>query len=251
MVAHRGRIWSGVAAAALLALGSVTGCTSSTREDAGPTANACAVPDDQAALTATPTGAPQPQNSSAPRDLSLNPEIASGYRGGMTPVSTRSYAVSTANPIATEAACAVLAEGGTAADALVTAQLVLGLVEPQASGIGGGAFLLYYDAAAGAVEAYDGRETAPAAATENYLRWISDTDRTEPKPDARASGRSIGVPGVLRMLELAHREHGKTAWRELFDPAIALADRGFAISPRLAAQIAESATELALDENAR
>ncbi|HLS75283.1 MAG TPA: gamma-glutamyltransferase [Nocardia sp.] len=169
----------------------------------------------------------------------------------MTPVSTRSYAVSTANPLATEAACAVLAEGGTAADALVTAQLVLGLVEPQASGIGGGAFLLYYDAAAGTVEAYDGRETAPAAATENYLRWISDTDRTEPKPDARASGRSIGVPGVLRLLELAHREHGRTEWRELFDPAIALADSGFEISRRLAAQIADSAADLARDEQAR
>ncbi|WP_067854732.1 gamma-glutamyltransferase family protein [Nocardia shimofusensis] len=251
MVAHRGRLWSGVAAAALLALGSVTGCTTSTRDDAGPTANACAVADDAAALTGTPSGAPDPQRTSAPRDLSLNPEIASGYRSGMTPVSTSSYAVSTANPIATEAACAVLREGGTAADALVTAQLVLGLVEPQASGIGGGAFLLYYDAASGAVEAYDGRETAPAAATENSLRWISDTDRTPPQPDARASGRSIGVPGVLRMLELAHREHGKTEWRELFDPAIALADRGFAISPRLAGQIAESAAELALDENAR
>ncbi len=240
-----------MAAAALLALASVTGCTTSTREDAGPTVNACAVAGDETASTATPRGAPQSQGTSAPRDLSLNPEIASGYRSGMTPVSTRTYAVSTANPIATEAACAVLADGGTAADALVTAQLVLGLVEPQASGIGGGAFLLYYDAASGAVEAYDGRETAPAAATENYLRWISDTDRTEPKPDARASGRSIGVPGALRMLELAHREHGKTEWRELFDPAIALADRGFAISPRLADQIADSATELALDENAR
>lgn len=248
MVARRRRIWGGVAAATLLVLGSVTGCTTSTREETTPTANACAVADDAAALTAAP---PAPPGTSAARDLSLNPEIASGFRRGMTPVSTRSYAVSTANPIATEAACAVLREGGSAADALVTAQLVLGLVEPQASGIGGGAFLLYYDAASGAVEAYDGRETAPAAATENYLRWISDTDRTPPKPDARASGRSVGVPGVLRMLELAHREHGKTDWRELFDPAIALADRGFVISPRLAAQIADSAAELALDENAR
>ena len=88
----------------------------------------------------------------------------------------------------------MLRDGGTAADALVTAQAVLGVVEPQASGVGGGGFLLYYDAASGSVQAYDGREVAPAAATENYLRWISDTDRTEPQPDARASGRSIGVP---------------------------------------------------------
>ncbi|GAB2633088.1 gamma-glutamyltransferase family protein [Nocardia goodfellowii] len=169
----------------------------------------------------------------------------------MTAVRTKTYAVSTANPISTKAACEVLNKGGTAADALIAAQAVLGLVEPQASGIGGGGFLLYYDAASKNIEAYDGREVAPAAATENYLRWVSDEDRTEPKPNTRASGRSIGVPGILRMLELAHREHGKTAWRELFDPAIGLADRGFEISPRLAGQIAESAKDLATDEAAK
>lgn len=221
----------------------LTGCSAGDE----PVAQPCTSTENGSAITAEPSAAA----TATTQNLALNPEIASGYRAGMTPVQTGSYAVSTANPIATEAACAVLRDGGTAADALVTAQLVLGLVEPQASGIGGGAFLLYYDAASGGIEAYDGRETAPAAATENYLRWISDTDRTEPRPDTRASGRSIGVPGVLRMLELAHREHGKTGWRELFDPAIALADQGFAISPRLAAQIAESAPELARDEAAR
>ncbi len=221
----------------------LTGCSAGDE----PVAQPCTSTENGTAITAEPSAAA----TATTQNLALNPEIASGYRTGMTPVETGSYAVSTANPIATEAACAVLRDGGTAADALVTAQLVLGLVEPQASGIGGGAFLLYYDAASGGIEAYDGRETAPAAATENYLRWISDTDRTEPRPDTRASGRSIGVPGVLRMLELAHREHGKTGWRELFDPAIALADQGFAISPRLAAQIAESAPELARDEAAR
>ena len=163
---------------------------------------------------------------------------------------TAHYAVVTANPLATQAACEVLRDGGTAADALVTAQAVLGLVEPQASGIGGGGFLLYYDAAAGSVQAYDGREVAPAAATENYLRWISDTDRTEPKPDARASGRSIGVPGILRLLQDVHTEHGKTAWRDLFTPAVTLADDGFDISPRLAAAIADAAPQLKVDPNA-
>ncbi|BAD58445.1 putative gamma-glutamyltranspeptidase [Nocardia farcinica IFM 10152] len=221
----------------------LTGCSAGDE----PVAQPCTSTENGSAITAEPSAAA----TATTQNLALNPEIASGYRAGMTPVETGSYAVSTANPIATEAACAVLRDGGTAADALVTAQLVLGLVEPQASGIGGGAFLLYYDAASGGIDAYDGRETAPVAATENYLRWISDTDRTEPRPDTRASGRSIGVPGVLRMLELAHREHGKTGWRELFDPAIALADQGFAISPRLAAQIAESAPELARDEAAR
>ena len=153
-------------------------------------------------------GTPAPKTSEAApadapstsRNISTNPEVATGYRKDMTVVHTARYAVATANSLATQAACEVLRDGGTAADALVTAQAVLGLVEPQSSGIGGGGFLLYYDAKANSVQAYDGREVAPAAATENYLRWISDTDRTEPKPDARASGRSIGVPGILRML---------------------------------------------------
>ncbi|MCP2299792.1 gamma-glutamyltranspeptidase / glutathione hydrolase [Nocardia amikacinitolerans] len=228
----------------MLTVGLLTGCT--TTEETT-TAECTSAPNGTPVVAAPPTTA----GTATTQNLSTNPEIASGYRSGMTAVRTGSYAVSTANPLATEAACRVLRDGGTAADALVTAQLVLGLVEPQASGIGGGAFLLYYDGASKAVEAYDGREVAPAAATENYLRWISDTDRTEPQPNARASGRSIGVPGVLRMLELAHREHGKTGWRELFDPAVAMADEGFTISPRLAGQIAESARDLARDEAAK
>lgn len=97
-------------------------------------------------------------------------------------------------PLATQAACKVLRDGGSAADALVAAQAVLGLVEPQSSGIGGGGFLVYYDAASGAVQTYDGREVAPAAATENYLRWVDDADRTAPRPDVRSSGRSIRCP---------------------------------------------------------
>ncbi|WP_431955372.1 gamma-glutamyltransferase family protein [Nocardia lijiangensis] len=237
-------IWSGAAAATVLTVGLLTGC-SPTEETT--TSECTSAPNGTPVIAAPPTAA----GTATTQNLSTNPEIASGYRSGMTAVRTASYAVSTANPVATEAACRVLRDGGTAADALVTAQLVLGLVEPQASGIGGGAFLLYYDGTTKTVEAYDGREVAPAAATENYLRWISDTDRTEPQPNTRASGRSIGVPGVLRMLEQAHREHGKTGWRELFAPAVMLADDGFAISPRLAGQIAESARDLARDEAAK
>ncbi|WP_067842201.1 gamma-glutamyltransferase family protein [Nocardia lijiangensis] len=237
-------IWSGAAAATVLTVGLLTGC-SPTEETT--TSECTSAPNGTPVIAAPPTAA----GTATTKNLSTNPEIASGYRSGMTAVRTASYAVSTANPVATEAACRVLRDGGTAADALVTAQLVLGLVEPQASGIGGGAFLLYYDGTTKTVEAYDGREVAPAAATENYLRWISDTDRTEPQPNTRASGRSIGVPGVLRMLEQAHREHGKTGWRELFAPAVTLADDGFAISPRLAGQIAESARDLARDEAAK
>ncbi|MFD6393406.1 gamma-glutamyltransferase family protein [Nocardia sp. NPDC060259] len=241
MMTPRRQTWIGAAAAGVLTVGLLTGCSSN---DAA-AAECTSTPNGTPVSAAPATGAPTTQN------LSTNPEIASGYRSDMTAVRTRTYAVSTANPLATEAACRVLRAGGTAADALVTAQAMLGLVEPQASGIGGGAFLLHYDAKSRTVEAYDGRETAPAAATENYLRWVSDTDRTEPAPNTRASGRSIGVPGVLRMLELAHREHGMTAWKELFDPAISLADSGFAISPRLAGQIAESAKDLSADEGAR
>jgi gamma-glutamyltranspeptidase / glutathione hydrolase len=203
--------------------------------------------------TANGTTVSKPSRSRPPgtatnaRDISTNPEVATGYRTNMTPVRTAHYAVVTANPMATLAACEVLRKGGNAADALITAQAVLGLVEPQSSGIGGGGFLLFYDAASGDVQAYDGREVAPAAATENYLRWISDTDHTEPKPGAQASGRSIGVPGILRLLQQAHDAHGKTAWVNLLAPAVRLADDGFDISPRLAAAIAAAAPHLRLD----
>ncbi|WP_043693727.1 gamma-glutamyltransferase family protein [Nocardia abscessus] len=235
--------WVAAAAAFALTVGMATACSSGENGAGG----VCeTVPNG----TPVAAGATDPAGGGS-KDLSTNPEIATGYRANMTPVRTHTFAVSTANPVSTKAACEVLRDGGTAADALIAAQTVLGLVEPQASGIGGGAFLLYYDANTKTVDAYDGREVAPAAATENYLRWISDTDRTEPKPNTRASGRSIGVPGVLRMLEMAHRDHGKTAWRELFDPAIGLADQGFPISPRLAGQIAESAKDLAADEDAK
>ncbi|WP_374237941.1 gamma-glutamyltransferase [Gordonia sp. 'Campus'] len=189
--------------------------------------------------------------SGSPTDIATRPEVASGYRTGMRPVTTQTFAAATANPLATGAACEVLRDGGTAADALVTAQTVLGLVEPQSSGIGGGAFVLYYDAASKAVRAFDGRETAPAAATETYLSRISPDNPAPPVPSARASGRSIGVPGLMRMLELVHGRYGRQTWRDLFTPAVSLADNGFEISPRLASAIAESADELAADKEAR
>jgi gamma-glutamyltranspeptidase/glutathione hydrolase len=220
-------------------------------ENAEPAAaGPCAIIANGTPAPKTSAAAPADGTATTSRNISTNPEVATGYRKDMSAVHTSSYSVVTANPLATQAACEVLRDGGTAADALVTAQAVLGLVEPQASGVGGGGFLLYYDAAAGSVQAYDGREVAPAAATENYLRWISDSDRTEPKPDARASGRSIGVPGIVRLMQDVHTVHGKTGWRDLFNPAVTLADDGFDISPRLAAAIADSAPQLKADPQA-
>ncbi len=114
--------------------------------------------------------------------------------------------------------------------------MVLNLVEPQSSGIGGGAFLLVHDARRGKLIAYDGRETAPAAARPD--RFLDETGKPLHFFDAVVGGRSVGVPGALRMLELAHRRHGRLSWAALFDPAIRLAESGFAVSPRLHAQIA-------------
>ena len=127
----------------------------------------------------------------------------------MTPVRTGHYAVATANPLATRAACEVLRDGGTAADALVTAQAVLGLVEPQSSGIGGGGFLLYYDAAAKSVQAYDGREVAPPPRPRTTCAGSPTPIAPSRNPTRAASGRSIGVPGIVRMLTDVHAEHGK------------------------------------------
>ncbi|WP_435384258.1 gamma-glutamyltransferase [Corynebacterium faecale] len=183
-------------------------------------------------------------------DISVAPEISTGYRSGMKPVTTSDYAVSTANPHASRAACEVLREGGTAADALVTAQFVLGLTEPQSSGIGGGGYILYYDAETGNVTAIDGRETAPVAADENYLIQVSAEDDSAPVPDARRSGRSIGVPGIVAALGLLHDTQGTTDWAALLDEAQTLANDGFEISPRMSASIANSAEDLSKDPEA-
>ncbi|WP_225783552.1 gamma-glutamyltransferase family protein [Xenophilus sp. Marseille-Q4582] len=179
------------------------------------------------------------------------PEPASGYKPGFKTTYAKSYMVVANHPLATKAGCSVLKAGGSAVDAAVAIQAVLGLVEPQSSSLAGGAFLMHYDAATKKVVAYDGRETAPAAATENYLRYIDDDrDQTAPKPSARASGRSIGTPGVMRMLEMAHQDHGKLAWKKLFDDGIRLSTDGFKIGGRMAAAIASAAPNLKRDAEA-
>ncbi len=187
--------------------------------------------------------------SGLPGDPAL-PEPSSGFRLGMTSVLAKQYMVVTANPLATKAGCDVLRSGGSAADAAVAVQMVLGLVEPQSSGLGGGTFVVHYDAATKQVQTYDGRETAPASATENYLRWISDTQQTAPLPNARRSGRSIGTPGTVRVLSMLHGDFGSKPWAELFDPARKLATDGFKISGRMADAIAGAANDLKQDDDA-
>jgi gamma-glutamyltranspeptidase/glutathione hydrolase len=141
---------------------------------------------------------------------------------------TSKFAVAAANPLATDAGYQILKAGGSAVDAAIAVQLVLGLVEPQSSGIAGGAFLLHHDGKK--TEAFDGRETAPAGADENLFM-------KDGKPmafyDGVVGGRSVGVPGTMRMLEMAHKQHGRLPWAKLFEPAIALAEDGFKVSPRL------------------
>jgi gamma-glutamyltranspeptidase/glutathione hydrolase len=141
------------------------------------------------------------------------------------------YFISAANPYAVEAGEAVLRRGGSAVDAAVTVQAVLGLVEPQSSGLGGGAFMMHYDPATGALEAYDGREVAPASATPE--RFLTPTGEPMNFMDAVAGGLSVGVPGAVRMLGQAHQEHGTLPFAELLAPAEQLAEKGFRVSPRL------------------
>ncbi len=173
------------------------------------------------------------------------PEIATGY----TPKPGREvseFAVAAANPLATDAGYQILKAGGSAVDAAVAVQMVLTLVEPQSSGIGGGAFLLHWDG--GAITAYNGRETAPAGA--GPALFLDEGREPIPFADAVRSGLSVGVPGTLAMLKTAHEKHGTLPWADLFQPAISLAKEGFLISPRLHRQLQEDEA-LRNDEIAR
>ena len=155
-------------------------------------------------------------------------------------VAARGPIVSAANPLAAEAGMAVLRRGGSAVDAAVAIQAVLGLVEPQSSGLGGGAFLMHYDAVTGAVTAFDGRETAPSAATPEL--FYEDREPLGFR-EAVLSGRSTGAPGAVAMLAMAHERHGRLDWSTLFGDAERLAEDGFTVSPRLAGMIASSAPQ--------
>lgn len=165
----------------------------------------------------------------AQTDRPAQPEPESG-RSEKTLARAKQYMVAAAHPLAVDAGLQMLAAGGSAVDAAIAVQLVLALVEPHASGLGGGAFLLHYDNRHRVIRAYDGRETAPAAATpELFMR----EGQAMSFRDAVTGGRAVGTPGVPRLLEQAHRQHGKLPWARLFEPAIALAEQGFTVTSRL------------------
>jgi gamma-glutamyltranspeptidase/glutathione hydrolase len=159
------------------------------------------------------------------------------------PVRAKDWMVVAANPLAVEAGAKVLERGGSAADAMIAVQAVLGLVEPQSSGLGGGAFLVWYDAATGEVTTLDGRETAPLEADPKL--FLDDGGQPLKFFDAVVGGRSVGTPGTPKLLEEAHRRWGRANWASLFEDAIMIADGGFAVSPRLAAAVASDAERLA------
>lgn len=179
----------------------------------------------------------------------LQPEVASGLVRNADVITQRT-AVASANPLASQAGLEILQAGGSAVDAAIAVQMVLGLVEPQSSGIGGGAFLLHSNGAGSArrIQAFDGRETAPVGVDASL--FLNAQGQPMPFFEAVVGGRSVGTPGVLKMLAMAHQQHGKLPWARLFDPAINLAKKGFAISPRLHVSLLAD-THLKLDPSAR
>ncbi|TLU67735.1 gamma-glutamyltransferase [Thalassotalea litorea] len=159
------------------------------------------------------------------------PEAATGVTQKQAVVK-ESFMVTAANPLATQAGYNILKQGGSAVDAAIAVQLVLSLVEPQSSGIGGGAFMLYFDKDKGELNTFDGREVAPASATEDM--FLDEQGKPVSWIEAVVGGRSVGVPGLFKMMEMAHQQHGKLPWASLFEQAIQLAEQGFIVSPRLA-----------------
>ena len=174
---------------------------------------------------------------------------AQAQKAAGAPTEAENWMVAAANPLAVDAGARVLREGGTAADAMVAVQAVLGLVEPQSSGLGGGAFLVWYDAQSGTTTTLDGRETAPLAATPRLFQ----TEDGEPMGffDAVIGGRSVGTPGTPMLMKAAHEKWGRSEWAGLFDEAIALAESGFAVSPRMAGAVRADAERLSTHPTTR
>lgn len=192
-------------------------------------------------LSACLGGSDDPVPLAEPAEQFIPPEPPSGYTAKSIAYANKDM-VSAANPLAVQTGVSILARGGSAVDAAIAVQMVLNLVEPQSSGIGGGAFMLHFDKSDNQLLAYDGREMAPAAASANMFQDASG------KPlgffAAVDGGLSVGTPGLLRMLESAHQAHGKLPWAELFAPAIELAEAGFVISERMSVSIAGSSARI-------
>lgn len=196
------------------------------------------------AQTATDNIAPETETAltDAFAGLSDGAQAALAAKDAGIPVVADDWMIAAANPLAVDAGAAVLRDGGTAADAMVAVQAVLGLVEPQSSGLGGGAFLVWYDAQSGEVTTLDGRETAPMAVTPTLFQDAAG----EPLGffDAVVGGLSVGTPGTPRLMEDAHRRWGRANWGDLLTPAIDLAEQGFVVSERMAASVARDAERL-------
>lgn len=176
------------------------------------------------------------------------PERATGLATAKR-VESKNFMVAAANPLATKAGRDVIAAGGNAIDAMVAVQTVLGLVEPQSSGLGGGAFLVYYHAESGKLTTLDGRETAPMEATPKL--FLDENGQPLKFMNAVIGGRSVGTPGTVRLLEEAHKRYGKAEWASLLKPAETLATEGFQVSPRLASLIASEGDRLKTYPEAR
>ncbi len=230
----------GAAATLLLAALLVAGCAGVGQAPGAANGQAAAAGHGQTA--SGPNGGADGRAAGAPRRAGLAPEVASGWTRKSVAHARRDMVVA-AHPLAVDAGVRILAAGGSAVDAAIAVQMVLNLVEPQSSGIGGGGFMLHYERASGSLVVYDGRETAPAAADPRMM--LGPDGRERDFFAALDGGLSVGTPGLLRMLELAHRRHGRLPWATLFADAIALAQEGFAISPRLAAQIRAGARRIA------
>lgn len=185
-----------------------------------------------------------PEGQSAAGITAISEAVAASFaaRDAGQMVEAENWMIAAANPYAVEAGAEILRQGGTAADAMVAVQTVLGLVEPQSSGLGGGAFLVWFDAATGEITTLDARETAPLAATP---RLFQDAEGEPLKFfDAVVGGRSVGTPGTPALLEAAHRKWGRANWTSLFEAGISLATEGFEVSPRMAGAIARDADRL-------
>jgi gamma-glutamyltranspeptidase/glutathione hydrolase len=172
------------------------------------------------------------------QQLAPQPESASRVGAARGPVVASRMMAAAANPLAAAAGREILRQGGSAIDAAIAIQMVLNLVEPQSSGIGGGAFILHYDATTRQITTYDGRETAPAAIKPEH--FIGADGKPLPFDQASIGGQAVGVPGLLRMLEMAHKDHGRLPWARNFEPAIQMSIDGFRVSPRLNQLVTET-----------